>query len=109
MVTDSQYIEDHPIFHDWYFATDEIREVNSRKVPVIIWRHMKCRNCPTTSIDVIDVYNWERIGSRRYRYQKDTVINRIPKQQHLKDRFLATTDLPLDFKMLLAKRKAWPD
>lgn len=93
-------IEDHPIYHAWYFATDEVVQYNSRKVPVLIYRHQKCEHCPTECYDVINVTVWERLY-RRYKYVRGTTINRVSKEDFLRNNFLATTDLPAAVKKTL--------
>ncbi len=97
-------IEGHPIYHDWHFRTDEVTEVNSRKVPVTIRRWYRCDFCPTECYDEINVYQWER-RHRRYRYDRGVTIERVSKEEFLRTNFLATTDLSAAVKTLLQKFK----
>lgn len=97
MAKEQEYIENHPILHDWQFKRDEVVKVR-KGVPILIRRHLWCTQCPHTAVDVIDTYRWERVGHRQYSYVPNVVLLRITKQEFLKTNFLSTTDLPPELK-----------
>jgi hypothetical protein len=101
-VAEQRAVENHPVFHDWYKATDYVVQKNSRGRPIEVKRVEECLNCPTQRITSIDTNVWEKKGHSYYKYDKDTVIERISKQEHLRQTFLSNSDLPEDIKQLLA-------
>jgi hypothetical protein len=101
MSTPQKAIEDHPIFHDWYRQTDVVTAKNNRGRVIEVKREEQCRFCPTLRITNIDTNVWERAGHPRYKYVKDVAIIRMAKPAYLRQRFLATTDLPDEIKAKL--------
>lgn len=98
-------VEDHPVFHDWYKATDYVEAKNSRGRVIEVKRVEECRACPTLRITSIDTNVWEKKGPSRYKYDKDTTIERISRQEYLRQTFLASSDLPEEVKNVLRAMK----
>lgn len=88
-----QYVEPHPILHDFTLVNDEIVERSSKRIPLIIKREERCDYCNTRRFTRIDVYRWEIIGSRQYKYDKKVTIVRMSKSEYLKKTFLAATTI----------------
>jgi hypothetical protein len=88
-----QRVEPHPILHDFTVVNDEIVQRNARKVPILIKREERCEYCATQRFTRIDVYRWQIVGSRQYKYVKGVQIVRMTKQEWLRKTFTATTKL----------------
>jgi hypothetical protein len=96
--------EDHPSLHEWEdgLTKDVVVERTARKVPLVLRRYEYCYHCPIQRISLIDVLQWH-VRSRRYIGHKDVIIIRKPRAQALKEKILATTDLPDDDRARLEK------
>jgi hypothetical protein len=88
-----QRVEPHPILHEFTLVNDEIIERNSRKVPVLIKREERCEHCGTLRFTRIDVYRWQILGSRTYKYLPGVTIVRMSKHEWIKETFLKSTNL----------------
>ena len=88
-----QRTEPHPILHEFTLVNDEIIERNSRKVPVLIKREERCEHCGTLRFTRIDVYRWQILGTRQYKYVRGVQIVRMSKNEWLRKTFVSTTNL----------------
>jgi hypothetical protein len=88
-----QRLEPHPILHEFTLVNDEIVERNSRKVPVLIRREERCEYCGTLRITRIDVFRWQVLGSRQYKYVRGVKIIRMSKGEWLRKQFISNTNL----------------
>lgn len=96
---ENRVIEAHPRYHDWYKSVDEVTARNSRNRAVEVKRTEECSACPTiktTRIDCTVWEDWRVLGKSVYHYLKGTTIVRISYSTFIRDRFLATTNLPME-------------